>query len=579
MSGQGAVSVPIPPIPWSEVVFEYRDSITEDSTDTYRLKASRLMVDKLTKTLTDNTETDVTTEQCVSAISALLRVTLDSKHTAPNHQEFLSSQEVVTLVHAMVTVTGSVDYIIQAAILAIQGNGVGFKFFIQYIANLLTSWIDLKSGPLKVKPGFICSLMSLMFHCMNRQEEACGNVSFMVSILDKALLTLVTAALGSETTESINTGGEYSYTALHVSVGTYRLLSVTRELLKHPGIDVNVRDCAGCTPLVYLVWVGHELGRSHIDICSILLSHPNIDVSICDDECKSVVDLLCHHVTKPESDTSVALQMIKQVCQHKTVTTNMTQTAFYKLLSVDILGDKTILSEVTTTLQSIIACSMFSAESCEVYNDQTAIDLLLDAEFDDVHETSFRITILKKMLELSDCTNMDCNQVFLVLNRIGKTRNKKTNQEINEIIQILIDKELLQINAWIEEESTAAHLAAKAGNIQLTELIISQPRFDPNTVDGLGNTVLFYICEYYPQHLAKGQITSGNIAWDFKSRNGIGQTVYDYYGKTTSRDPYIYELLGQKCGIQTAPIMRKYYYVSLIIGLNKLRTIRQTTRH
>ena len=370
MSDQGAVSVPIPPIPWSEVVSEYRDSITEDSTDTYRMEASRLMVYKLTKTLTDNTETDVTAEHCVSAISALLRVTLDSKHTTPTLQDFLLSQEVVTLVRAMVTVTGSVGYIMQAVTMATEEEGIGFKYFTQYIADLLISWIDLTSGPLTVKSGFICSLISLMYQCLGRQKEACGNCVTTTSILDRTLLPLVTAALGSETTESINTGDEYSYTALHRSVGSLMLPSVTRELLKHPGIDVNVRNCDGDTPLLYLVWEGHELGRSHIDICSILLSHPNIDVSICDYKGGTVMDDLCHHLTKPESDTRVALQMIQQVCQHKTVTTNMTQTAFYKLLSWDGLTDESLHPGITEAVRSIVGCPVFSAESYEMYKKQ-----------------------------------------------------------------------------------------------------------------------------------------------------------------------------------------------------------------
>ena len=177
---------------------------------------------------------------------------------------------------------------------------------------------------------------------------------------------------------------------------------------------------------------------------------------------------------------------------------------------------------------------------------------------EDRKEASILITILSKVMDLPDCSDKDYNRIFLVFNQFAKTGKQVRNQQINEIIQSLSNKDSFRINDWIEEEFTAAHLAAKAGNIQLTELIISQPRFDPNTVDGLGNTVLFYICEHFPPNMAKGHITSGDIAWNFNTKNDMGQTVYDYYEKTTGRDPFIYELLRKKCGIQHASLARMY---------------------
>ena len=460
-----------------------------------------MMVDKLTETLTDNTETDVTTEQCVSAISALLRVTLDSKHTTPTLQEFLLSHEVVTLVRAMVTVTGSVDYIIQAVTMATTEEGVGFEYFIQYIAKLLASWIDLQSGPLNVKPGFIPSLLSIVMKSSSRQWDACGNHALQNEVLDKDLHSIVKLALGSETTESINTVYEssYKYQALHIFASTYRLPSVTRELLKHPGIDVNARTLKGETPLVYLVMERRSPNHNHLDVFSILMSDPDIDVSIDDYIGKSVVDHLSHHLTAPESDTSVILQMIQQVCHHKTVTTNMTQTAFYRVLHMTDLDDGLMHSDVLETVKYIITSPKFSVKSSKVYN-QTAIEIILDrlSKSEHQHKRSLLLTILKEVTALPECTDIDYSKYFVKFNQFANTATEMVNQQIIEIVLSLIDQERLNVNEWIEGETTAGHLAAKAGNIQLTELIISHPRFDPNIVDGFGNTVLFYICEHSP---------------------------------------------------------------------------------
>ena len=63
-----------------------------------------------------------------------------------------------------------------------------------------------------------------------------------------------------------------------------------------------------------------------------------------------------------------------------------------------------------------------------------------------------------------------------------------------------------------------------------------------------------------PPNVAKQYIENTNITWDFNAKNDIGQTVYDYYGKTTGRDQNIYTLLGEKCGIQIASLPGMYMY-------------------
>ena len=311
------------PHPWDKVVSDYTASITNHTPATQRLESSQLFLGQLVS-LTDHS--DISEEQCTSAITNLIRVTLDSQHTTTTLRNFLLAEEVVTFVRCLITVTGTVDFLVQAFAAATKVKGMGCEYFANFVIKLLTSWIDPAQSkpPLNVTPGFVCAVFTIICECDNRQKELTGKKLCKRNDLDNDLLPLIHAALWCETAESINSKDERSYTALHRAVGLFHLPSVTQALLTHPGIDVNVREVISQTPLVFLSNCLNPLAEKDFRLFLIIVDHPDLNVSIRDDNGKNVIDHLCHHLTDPDSEPNVALQMIQKVCQHKTVTTTTT---------------------------------------------------------------------------------------------------------------------------------------------------------------------------------------------------------------------------------------------------------------
>ena len=292
--------------PFSLAIEEFRGCLKDPDTD--RLIACGHLIKRLTDTFTS--DPIVKEEECTLAVYTLVYSVLESTDTTQELRNVLLSSKMTSLVSAMLTSCGDAGVILTGVEKAIGKPGVGFHDITAYIFQLLQAWFLADHSRILTKPLFIQSLLSIVYRCIDRQEAVSGHRGLNFDLCERTLLPLVKVAVKTETIESINSRNGRSFTALHTAVGSFYLVSVTRELLKHPWIDVNVTNSSEETPLLYLLSQGQVISERHLDLIHILLRQPSIDLTAEAKSKQNVAQRLCYHLTGAYTDINTRKKLL-----------------------------------------------------------------------------------------------------------------------------------------------------------------------------------------------------------------------------------------------------------------------------
>lgn len=133
-------------------------------------------------------------------------------------------------------------------------------------------------------------------HCIENKIDTLARIKRLHSLRDIGISPDVY-------TSKINTRNKYNETLLLHCLR--HLDAPTVQSLIDAGVDVNLQDHLGKTPLIYSVWIGL------FDVFCVLMTCPNIDITIRDCLNQTVGDFITHKIKYPPTsiDPSIFTDM------------------------------------------------------------------------------------------------------------------------------------------------------------------------------------------------------------------------------------------------------------------------------
>ena len=195
-------------------------------------------------------------------------------------------------------------------------------------------------------------------------------------------------------------------------------------------------------------------------------------------------------------------------------------------------------------LKATVTSASFRPGPSPIFSGKTAYDICMQ----NLRGADIFTDIMKCLLQ-NDVTDPD----MLIKLFTGLRKLPLNNPDKCELMSYVVQKEAFPITEKMDG-STAGHLAAKLEEFGLIEVIVMHPNCDLNAQDAMGNTMLFYICEYCDPTNTVTLITNKDISWNFDQKNVVGQTVYDYYMGQPKTNPAVKKILAEKCGYELSGV-------------------------
>jgi len=326
---------------------------------------------------------------------------------------------------------------------------------------------------------------------------------------------------------NINKKNSKGETPLILAVNSYRLnRDIIKLLLEHPKIDVNVKNQNGWNALHYLC--KKELNRN-LDLIKIILSKPNIDVNAQNGNGDTALHLIFNEGLKKNT-----FEIVKLLLSHPDIDLSITNE-----------------DDLHTPLSQLISGHYYSEE--DIYNSK-CIELLLSNKNLDVNKqiqnkiSLFSLLIKSKYIDIAkkllnnpelELSNIDINNTILSssIELLSLVINKKPefslwddilieifeNHDFNMfdfLITNPVFKDKININATDSyHKNTILHLVCYGGyyenSYEALKIILSFNDIEVNKLNLLGNSPLIIACESNKIEHVKLLLSHPNIKIDF----------------------------------------------------------------